>query len=70
VAVTTEQLDQNLAPEAITAALDQLEKTAHLTGRAIGITGATPEMIDKLQDWLKDLPNRGIALAPISAMTK
>ena len=70
VAITTEQLDQNLAPEAIDAALAQLEQTALLTGRAIGITQDEPIMIDRLQAWLKDLPRRGIALAPISAMTK
>jgi len=70
VAMSTEQLDQNLAPEAIDDALNQLEKTARLTGRAIGITAPYPLMIQKLQDWLKTLPERGIALAPVSAMVR
>ncbi len=70
VALTTEQLDQNLTPEAIDDALNQLEKSARLTGRAIGITAPYPEMVDKLQAWLKTLPERGIALAPVSAMVR
>jgi polysaccharide deacetylase 2 family uncharacterized protein YibQ len=70
VAVTTEQLDQNLAPDAIDAAFEQLEKTAHLTGQAIGITAPEPIMLDRLQSWLKTLPQHGIALAPVSAMAK
>lgn len=70
VATATLALDQNLAPEAIDAALDQLEQTARLTGRAIGITSPEPIMLDHIQEWLKGLPTRGIALAPVSAMTK
>ncbi|MDP9128251.1 MAG: divergent polysaccharide deacetylase family protein [Pseudomonadota bacterium] len=70
VAMGTAQLDQNLTPEAIDAALSQLEQTARLTGHAVGITAPVPLMIDHLQAWLKELPRRGIALAPISAMVK
>jgi uncharacterized protein len=70
VAVSVEQLDQNLSPAAIDAALAQLEKTARLGGRAIGVTSAYPIMLDKLQAWTKGLPDRGIALAPVSAMVK
>ena len=69
-AAATERLDTDLAPEAIAAALDDLEKTARQEGYAIGITTATPVMLDQLQIWLKDLPQRGIALAPLSAMVQ
>lgn len=69
-ATATEQLDQNLAPEAIDATFAEVEQTARLTGTAIGITSANPEMLARLQTWLKTLPDKGIALAPVSAMTK
>jgi hypothetical protein len=64
----TVRIDQDLAPDAIDAALDQLEKTARLTGHAVGITASSPVVIDRLQAWTKDLPAHGISLAPISAM--
>ncbi|MDX2028049.1 MAG: divergent polysaccharide deacetylase family protein [Alphaproteobacteria bacterium] len=70
VAVSTAQIDQNLTPEAIDATLNQLEQTARLTGRAVGVTGSYPVVLDRLQGWLKQLPQHGIALAPISAMVQ
>jgi polysaccharide deacetylase 2 family uncharacterized protein YibQ len=70
VATATQRLDGDLSPEAITAALDNLEKTARQSGRAIGITTATPIMIAQLQAWAKTLPQHGIALAPVSAMVQ
>ena len=67
VATVTQRLDTDLAPDAIAATLEDLEKTARQTGRAVGITEATPVMITQLQTWLKTLPEHGIALAPLSA---
>jgi polysaccharide deacetylase 2 family uncharacterized protein YibQ len=69
-AAATARIDANPSPEAIDAALDQLAKTARLTGRAVGIAAPLPVVLDRLQVWLKDLPQNGIALAPISAMTQ
>ena len=66
----TVRIDQSLSPDAIDDALNQLEKTARLTGRATGLATAEPVVIDRLQAWFKDLPSRGIALAPVSAMTQ
>jgi polysaccharide deacetylase 2 family uncharacterized protein YibQ len=68
--VQTERIDQDLSPEAIDKALDQLEKDTRLNGRAVGVTSPEPIVIEKLQAWLKDLPGRGIALAPVSAMVQ
>ena len=68
--VATARIDQNPSPEAIDIALDQLEKTARLTGHAVGITSSLPVVMDRLQVWLKDLPQHGIALAPLSAMVQ
>ncbi len=69
-ATVTERLDSDLSPEGIAAALDDLEKTARQNGRAVGITSATPLMINQLQAWAKTLSDHGIALAPISAMVQ
>ncbi len=70
VATSTQRLDINLDPQAITEALENLEMTARQTGRAVGITAATPVMINQLQAWAKTLPEHGIALAPLSAMVQ
>ncbi|MDD4615688.1 MAG: divergent polysaccharide deacetylase family protein [Alphaproteobacteria bacterium] len=70
VASVTQRLDADLAPEAINAALGNLEKTALQSGRAVGITAATPLMINLVQAWAKTLPERGIALAPLSSMVQ
>ena len=66
--VVTVRIDQNLSPEALDAALAQLEQTARLTGKAVGLVMPTPIVLEKLQQWLKKLPEHGIALAPVSAM--
>jgi polysaccharide deacetylase 2 family uncharacterized protein YibQ len=70
VATVTQRLDSDLSPDAISSALDDLEKTARQNGRAVGITTATPVMITQLQAWAKTLPHHGIALAPITAMVQ
>lgn len=70
VATVTQRLDGDLSPEAIASSLENLEMTARQTGRAIGITAATPVMIAQLQLWAKTLPEHGIALAPVSAMVQ
>ena len=70
VATITQRLDATLTPEGIMTSLDALEKAARQNGRAVGITAATPLMISQLQAWMKTLPERGIALAPLSAMVQ
>ena len=68
--VVNVRIDQNLSPEAIDASLAQLEQTARLTGRAVGLTLPEPIVLERLQAWLKNLPEHGIALAPVSSMVK
>lgn len=70
VATITQHLDSDLSPTAITAALNDLEKTATLNGYAVGIAGVSPVVIEQIQQWAKSLPQHGIALAPISALVK
>jgi polysaccharide deacetylase 2 family uncharacterized protein YibQ len=68
VAVANERIEDNLSPEAIDQALQQLEQAARLDGKALGIVPAVPIVIDHLEAWLKKLPSDGIALAPVSAV--
>ncbi len=70
VATMTQRLDANLAPEAIDAALNQLEQTARLTGHAVGISASVPVMIDKLKPWIAKLRSDGIVLAPLSSVVQ
>jgi polysaccharide deacetylase 2 family uncharacterized protein YibQ len=68
--VATQRIDENLSPEAIDAALKQLEQVARLNGRAVGIVSPLPVVIEHLQAWLKTLPQEGIALAPVSSIVQ
>jgi polysaccharide deacetylase 2 family uncharacterized protein YibQ len=70
VAASNARLDQNLSPEAIDTALAQLEQAAQINGGAIGIVAPYPVMLDRLDIWLKGLPQRGVSLAPLSAMVE
>jgi len=70
VAIVSQHIDANLAPEEIQAALAELEKTAQRNGRAIGMAAATPLMLSRLQAWMETLPRKGIALAPVSAVAQ
>jgi polysaccharide deacetylase 2 family uncharacterized protein YibQ len=70
VATVNDKIDEDVSPEAIDAAFQQLEQTARLNGKAIGVVAPLPIIIDRLQVWLKTLPQDGIALAPLSAVTQ
>lgn len=64
----TRRLDVHLTPEAIDQALAALEDDARAQGVAVGVVIPSPVMLDRIQLWLKGLDNRGIALAPLSAL--
>jgi len=68
--VAAGRIDQVLTPAAVDQALSEIEKTVQLSGRAIIVVPPLPMVIDRLKLWIKDLPSRGIALAPISAMVE
>jgi polysaccharide deacetylase 2 family uncharacterized protein YibQ len=70
VAVETERIDQDMSPEAIDTVLGDLEKNARLNGGSIGIASPTPIVLERLNVWLKNLPDHGVALAPVSAMVQ
>ena len=65
VAVDTQRIDQNLSPAAIDEALSQIEQTARLSGRAVGMAPPLPVILDRLEPWIKQLSHDGIALAPL-----
>lgn len=67
---TTLKIDGNPTPEAIDADLAQLEHIARVNGSAVGIATPLPITLDHLDVWLKNLQQRGIALAPLSAMVQ
>jgi polysaccharide deacetylase 2 family uncharacterized protein YibQ len=68
VTAVTQRFDGDLTPDAIDAALNQLEQTARLSGHAVGMAEASPLVIQRLTLWLKALPDHGIALAPLSSL--
>lgn len=70
VGVATGRIDQVLTPAAIDDELSQIEKTVQLSGRAIIVVPPLPLILERLKVWLKDLPERGIALTPVSAMVE
>lgn len=70
VAMATAKIDDNLSPEEIDNVLSQLEQVARLNGHAVGIVPALPLVIERLQVWLNNLPEHGIALAPVSSLAQ
>jgi hypothetical protein len=53
---------------AIDSRLVQLEGIARAEGVAVAMGRPTPVTIERLREWVKDLPERGFVLAPISAV--
>jgi len=61
------QLDRALDSAAIDAAFAEAEQRARETGHAITVTALYPYMLDKLDQWLPTLADKGIVIAPVSA---
>jgi polysaccharide deacetylase 2 family uncharacterized protein YibQ len=70
VAQNAVRIDETASPETIDAALTNLEKTARLTGRAVGLVSPLPMTLDKLEAWIGQLASHGLVLAPLSAVTE
>ncbi|MCB9989073.1 MAG: divergent polysaccharide deacetylase family protein [Rhodospirillales bacterium] len=62
-------IDSEPTPEAIQAALKQLEDIARTDGRASGIFHALPLSYQEVLNWAETLPASGFVLAPLSAQT-
>jgi polysaccharide deacetylase 2 family uncharacterized protein YibQ len=56
------------SPEAVLAALQQLEAQARTTGFAIGTGSGLPQTIKAIEEWARGLPERRVILVPVSAV--
>lgn len=59
--------DENLAQIGIDGLFKAVEDKARADGAALLLVPATPLLLSRLSEWLKTLPAKGLALAPISA---
>ena len=60
-------IDIPATPEHMAASLRQLEVAAQASGSAIGMIHSTPEGLKALQTWIDGLPQKNIAIVPLSA---
>ncbi len=67
-AVVDATINAHDSPQAIDAALAQLELRAREKGSAIGFVNAAPEALTRIGRFLAGLEKRGLALAPVSAV--
>lgn len=61
-------IDRDLSRGAIDDQLHELEELAKTNGAAVGFASPYPTTIERLNLWLTALADRGIALAPVSAV--
>ena len=66
----TRYLDNEASRAAIDARLEELETVARERGWALGIGYHYPVTIDRLAQWAKTLPAKGVQLAPLSAVVR
>lgn len=62
------RLNVQTAPEALEVRLLQLEALARENGHAVATLEAYPLILDRLQGWAAELADKGLVLAPISAV--
>lgn len=67
-AVVDTTIDAHALPQAIDAALAQLELRAREKGAAIGFVNAAPQALERIGRFVAGLEKRGMALAPVSAV--
>jgi len=63
-------LDQRGSPQSLEAALAALETQARRTGSAVGFANAQGPTIARLARFAREAENRGLAVAPISAIVE
>ncbi|MFX6652803.1 divergent polysaccharide deacetylase family protein, partial [Acinetobacter baumannii] len=61
-------IDRDLSRGAIDDQLRELEELARTNGAAVGFASPYPTTIERLNLWMTALADRGIALAPVSAV--
>jgi hypothetical protein len=68
-AVNDRSLDARMAATpAVDASLAQVERIARERGTAVALGQPNPSTLERLAEWVKTLPGKGLALAPISAV--
>lgn len=70
VAVNVRTIDSDPMPSSIDQALLDLEKTARVRGSAVGVASPLPVTLERIEKWSQTLADRGIVLAPLSAVAK
>ena len=68
LATTSLRLGDDDAPAAIDSRLQQLERRARTAGFAVATVAPAPAALERLGEWARTLPGKGLALAPISAL--
>lgn len=63
-------LDNDLNPSSILRQLDNLAALAKKQGHAVGIVRAYPPTIRAMQLWFENIGNKGVEVAPLSAIAK
>lgn len=63
-------IDENMGSSDITQILQDVEKSAFKNGHAILIVQPSPLSLSLLRDWVKQLPDKRISLAPLSSLAK
>ncbi len=63
-------IDADLRPEYIDRALGELEMQATSKGKAIAFVHPYPMAMKKLQQWMLGAEERGLQIAPLSAMAE
>lgn len=67
-AVADIQVDRMASPAGIDAQLAELERLAKANGAAVGFAQALPVTMERLVLWAEGLRERGVVLAPVSAV--
>lgn len=62
------RLDDVLTPGGLEAAFLRLETMARMKGQAVAVGAPYPLLVERLSRWLPSLEEKGLALAPISAL--
>ncbi|MGE4351878.1 MAG: divergent polysaccharide deacetylase family protein [Bdellovibrionales bacterium] len=64
------QVDALKDAASIDRALSQLEQSARLEGAVVGIASPLPVTLERIKGWAEHLSERGLVLAPLTAMVK
>ena len=68
VVINNRFLDHKASGETIDTRLAELENIARRTGSAVGVAYPYPVTFEHLSNWAKTLDDKGLVLAPVSAL--